>query len=53
VLGGEEILILDGGELAPSAPSTLLDCSSEPPRVLRAGAITIEALTQVVEIAND
>ena len=52
VLGGEDILILDGGELAPSAPSTLLDCSAEPPRLLRAGAITVETLTQVAEITH-
>ena len=51
-LGATDVLVLDGGQLAPSAPSTLVDCSQEPPRVVRPGAITVEALTQVVEIAN-
>jgi L-threonylcarbamoyladenylate synthase len=49
-LGNAGVLILDGGQLPPSEPSTLLDCSHEPPRVLRAGAITTEALTRVVKV---
>jgi L-threonylcarbamoyladenylate synthase len=49
-LGQTDVLVLDGGALMPSSPSTLVDCSVSPPRVLRAGAITIEALTQVVDI---
>ncbi|MGQ0813935.1 MAG: L-threonylcarbamoyladenylate synthase [Gemmatimonadota bacterium] len=46
----EEVLILDGGELAPSPPSTLVDCSTEPPRIVRVGVITPEALRQIVEL---
>lgn len=49
----DDVMILDGGTLPPSAPSTLVDCSVQPPRVLRAGAITIETLTQVVELASE
>jgi L-threonylcarbamoyladenylate synthase len=41
-------LILDAGLLPPAAPSTLVDCSVEPPRLIRAGAITLEALTRIV-----
>lgn len=50
-LGEEDVLILDGGALAPSPSSTLVDCAQTPPRVLRQGVITREALSQVVEIA--
>ncbi len=49
--GRLDVLILDGGALPASAPSTLVDCAHEPPRVVRAGAITTEAITQVVEVA--
>ena len=48
-LGASGVLVLDGGLLPPSAPSTIVDCSEDPPRVLRAGAITNEALQQVIE----
>jgi len=44
------VLILDGAPLPASAPSTLVDCSHEPPRVLREGAITIENLARVVKL---
>ncbi len=43
------IQVLDGGSLPPSPPSTVLDCSVEPPRLLRAGAIPLERLCAVVE----
>lgn len=49
----EDVMILDGGVLPPSEPSTLVDCSIEPARVLRAGAITAEALMQVVELVSE
>jgi L-threonylcarbamoyladenylate synthase len=41
-------LILDGGQLTPRPPSTLVDCSVEPPRVLRPGAVPIEELRRFV-----
>lgn len=44
----DRVWILDGGELPSSAPSTLVDCSREPPRVLRAGALPLTALQGVV-----
>jgi L-threonylcarbamoyladenylate synthase len=37
-LGGDIALLLDGGDTAGGAPSTLLDLMSSPPRMLRAGA---------------
>jgi L-threonylcarbamoyladenylate synthase len=41
-------LILDGGALQPSAPSTLIDCSEPVPRLLREGAISLADLKRVV-----
>ena len=46
----EDVMILDGGQLPPSASSTLVDCSVDPPRVLREGAITTDALLQIVDL---
>ncbi len=44
----ERMLVVDGGRLPPSSPSTLVDCSREPPRVLRLGALPLEALRGAV-----
>lgn len=41
-------LLLDGGSLEPSAPSTLVDCSESVPRLVRAGAIPLEELKRCV-----
>lgn len=38
-LAAGDILILDGGPARSTTPSTLVDCSVDPPRVLREGAI--------------
>jgi L-threonylcarbamoyladenylate synthase len=38
-LDGRIDLVLDGGETPGGAPSTVLDVTVEPPRVLRAGAV--------------
>jgi L-threonylcarbamoyladenylate synthase len=40
--------VLDGGRLAPSAPSTVLDCTGRLPRVIRPGAIPASTLRQSV-----
>jgi len=37
-------LLLDAGVLPPSRPSTVLDCSTEPFTVLRAGAVPVERM---------
>jgi L-threonylcarbamoyladenylate synthase len=39
-----DLLVLDGGVLASSQPSTVVDCSGRRPRVLRVGAISLGAL---------
>lgn len=48
----EPVLILDGGALPPSPPSSLVDCSTEPPRLLREGVLSMETLRTVVDIGN-
>lgn len=42
------LLALDGGRLAPSAPSTVVDCTGRRPRVIRPGAISAETLRESV-----
>lgn len=46
-LGGRIALILDGGATPGKVASTVLDCTVEPPRVLRAGAIAVEEIEGV------
>jgi tRNA A37 threonylcarbamoyladenosine synthetase subunit TsaC/SUA5/YrdC len=41
-------IVLDGGVLKASAPSTIVDCSGEVPRLVRSGAIPVEALKRCV-----
>jgi L-threonylcarbamoyladenylate synthase len=47
-LSGRLPLILDGGQCAVGVPSTLIDLSVSPPRLLRAGAIPLEALRRIL-----
>jgi len=42
--------ILDGGETAGGSPSTLLDLTVEPCRVLRSGAVSDEQITEVLRL---
>lgn len=46
--GGVDVLLLDGGRLAPSPPSTLIDASLVPPRIVRVGALGVEELRRVI-----
>lgn len=39
-----ELLVLDGGRLADASPSTMVDCTGERPRLMRAGAIGVAQL---------
>ena len=39
-LGGQIELVLDGGRVTLGVPSTVLDCTTEPARILREGAIS-------------
>lgn len=53
-LGVEDVWILDGGELPASDPSTIVDCSTTPPRIIRAGAVDLEAIRRVApEVVHD
>jgi L-threonylcarbamoyladenylate synthase len=47
-VAGGNLLVLDAGELPPSLPSTVIDCSVAPPRVLRRGAVGIDVLRRTV-----
>jgi L-threonylcarbamoyladenylate synthase len=42
----ENDLIVDGGESEVGLESTIIDCTSENPRVLRPGAVTVEMIEQ-------
>lgn len=49
-----QLLVLDGGQLAESPASTVLDCTSATPRVIRAGAISAQRLRETVpDLAAD
>jgi L-threonylcarbamoyladenylate synthase len=47
-LGDAIALVLDGGPAHGGPASTVVDCTVEPPRILRAGAIPIEAVEAVL-----
>jgi L-threonylcarbamoyladenylate synthase len=38
--GGARLLVLDGGSLPASAPSTVVDCTAPDARLLREGVLT-------------
>jgi protein-tyrosine phosphatase len=46
---GVRVLMLDGGELPPRPPSTLVDCSSEVLRILREGEIPGDEVLEFVD----
>jgi L-threonylcarbamoyladenylate synthase len=48
-LGSGVDLILDGGPARGGPPSTVIDCATDPPRILRAGNIDSEAIRRVLE----
>jgi len=45
----ERVLVLDGGSLPASSPSTVVDCAGERPRVLREGAVSRADLRSVLQ----
>jgi L-threonylcarbamoyladenylate synthase len=49
-LGGRVAAILDGGACPGGIPSTILDCTADPPRLLRAGAIPVAELLQFTAV---
>jgi len=50
-LGDEIDLILDGGECDVGLESTVIDCTTNPPQLLRAGAVSIEQIKDACNIA--
>jgi L-threonylcarbamoyladenylate synthase len=46
--GSRSGLVLDGGPLPPSPPSTIVDCSVDPPVIVRAGAIDATAIAEIL-----
>ena len=51
-LGNSLRLVLDGGPSPGAVPSTIVDVTAPTPRLLRAGAIPIEALRAVCDVAE-
>jgi len=51
-LGPRIDLVLDGGRARGAVPSTVVDCSGELPRILRAGAISMADLAAVLAAAG-
>ena len=50
---GEQVaMVLDGGPCPAAGPSTIVDLSQGPARVLRPGAVSIEALRGVIPVAE-
>ena len=46
VIASGGLLVLDGGTLQPSPPSTVVDCTGRAPRVIRPGAISSAVLRE-------
>jgi L-threonylcarbamoyladenylate synthase len=51
-LGESVAVYLDGGPCADNVPSTILDLTGTVPRMLRAGAISVDALRKVVPVID-
>ncbi len=52
-LGGRLNLVFDGGQLAPSPPSTVIDTTVTPPKILRSGAIPLERIERMTGVSLD
>jgi L-threonylcarbamoyladenylate synthase len=50
-LGDDVDLVLDGGPCTVGVESTIVDCTTGPPRVLRVGGVTAEALAELLGVA--
>lgn len=48
---GDDDLVLDGGESTIGVESTIIDCTDEIPRLLRAGAVTVDDITRVTGLS--
>lgn len=47
-LGADVSVYLEAGPSEVNVPSTIVDCTAEPPQVLREGALTVEQIRKVV-----
>jgi len=52
-LGESVAVILDGGPASGGVPSTIVDVTGQMPRLLRAGAISVERLAAVALVASE
>ena len=52
-LGDMVAVYLDGGECAGPVPSTIVDLTGSLPRLLRTGAVPVEKLREVANVATD
>jgi len=50
-IGGQIDLILDGGRVMLGVPSTLIDCTTEPARILREGGIPRSKIQEKIALA--
>lgn len=50
-IGGQIELLLDGGRVVLGVPSTVIDCTAEPARLLREGAVPTAALRARIRVA--
>jgi L-threonylcarbamoyladenylate synthase len=48
-LDGRVELVLDGGAVPGGVPSTVVDCTQDPPRILREGALSEQAIFAALE----
>jgi len=51
-LGDSAAVYLDGGPCTDSVPSTILDLTGTVPRMLRAGALSVDALRKIVPVID-
>ena len=52
-IGDRVPLILDGGTTSNTRPSTVIDLTVSPPRLLREGPITLEQLREVADVMRE
>ena len=50
---GPELLVLDGGACAVGIESTIVDCTAQPPRILRPGQLLADELAEVLGVSAD
>jgi L-threonylcarbamoyladenylate synthase len=51
-LGADVDLVLDGGPCTVGVESTIVDCTTDPPTLLRHGAVTVEELASIALVVD-